>query len=181
MACDLTNGRKEVCKDAVGGLDAIYFINYGIEADDVTYNVTNTDVIDTVERVTSIYKYELKGNNTLSQVITSSRENGTTFVEQTITAELKKQDIVTHKNVKMMAYGRPHVIVKNRNNQYWLVGLNWGTELTTGTIEEGVAMGDFNGYKLTLVATEKLPANLINVVSDAALATAFDDATIVLV
>jgi hypothetical protein len=29
MSCDLANGRLEVCKDAVGGIDAVYFINYG--------------------------------------------------------------------------------------------------------------------------------------------------------
>ena len=29
MACDLTKGRKEPCKDVVGGLNAIYFIDYG--------------------------------------------------------------------------------------------------------------------------------------------------------
>jgi len=181
MACDIANGRAEVCKDAVGGIDAIYFINYGIESGDITYDVTNTDVIDAVTGVTSIYKYELKGNNTMSQVITPSRENGTTVVEQTITAELKKQDITTHKNVKLMAYGRPHVIVKTRNNQYYLCGLNWGMELTTASVENGVALGDFTGYKLTLVGQEKLLANLIDVTSDAALATAFDDATIVTV
>jgi len=180
MACDIANGRAEVCKDAVGGIDAIYFINYGIEAADITYDVTNTDVIDAVTGVASIYKYELKGTNTMSQVITPSRENGTTFVEQTITAELKKQDITTHKNVKLMAYGRPHVIVKTRNNQYYLCGLNWGMELTTASVENGTALGDFTGYKLTLVGSEKLLANLIDVTTDAALATAFDDATIVL-
>jgi hypothetical protein len=181
MACDIANGRAEVCKDAVGGIDAIYFINYGIESGDITYDVTNTDVIDAVTGVASIYKYELKGNNTMSQVITPSRENGTTVVEQTITAELKKQDITTHKNVKLMAYGRPHVIVKTRNNQYYLCGLNWGMELTTASVENGVALGDFTGYKLTLVGQEKLLANLIDVTTDAALATAFDDATIVTV
>jgi len=80
-----------------------------------------------------------------------------------------------------MAYGRPHVIVKTRNNQYYLCGLNWGMELTTASVENGVALGDFTGYKLTLVGQEKLLANLIDVTTDAALATAFDDATIVTV
>lgn len=178
MACDIANGRAEVCKDAVGGIDAIYFVNYGDMAT-VTYDGTNTDVIDAVTGVATIYKYELKGNNTLTQTMTQSREAGTSFVEQTITAELKKQDITTHKNVKLMAYGRPHVIVKNRNNQYYLCGLDYGMELTTATVENGVAMGDFTGYKLTLVGQEKLLANLIDVTSDATLATAFDDASIV--
>ena len=29
MACDLSLGRLEVCKDSVGGLKNVYFVNYG--------------------------------------------------------------------------------------------------------------------------------------------------------
>ena len=28
MSCDITLGRKEACKTSVGGLKAVYFINY---------------------------------------------------------------------------------------------------------------------------------------------------------
>jgi len=30
MACDIAKGRVEQCKDQVGGLKAVYFINYQI-------------------------------------------------------------------------------------------------------------------------------------------------------
>jgi hypothetical protein len=51
--CEITTGRLEVCKDVVGGLDAIYFINYGDynSATDVTY-VSSTDTIDAIANVT---------------------------------------------------------------------------------------------------------------------------------
>ncbi len=177
MSCDLGNGRLEPCKDALGGLDAVYFINFGDLAS-VTYDGTNTDVVDGAD-VTSLYKFELKGTNSFEQVVNSSRENGTSFVEQTLSIQLKKKDATTLKIVKLLAYGRPHVVVRNRNNQFFLAGLNRGMELTTANLSEGVAMGDFNGSTLTLVGMEALPANLIDVVSETALATAFDGATIV--
>jgi len=177
MSCDLGNGRLEPCKDALGGLDAVYFINFGDLAS-VTYDGTNTDVIDTAD-VTSLYKFELKGTNSFEQVVNSSRENGTTFVEQTLSVQLKKKDATTLKIVKLLAYGRPHVVVRNRNNQFFLAGLNRGMELTTANLSEGIAMGDFNGSTLTLVGMEALPANLIDVVSETALATAFGSATVV--
>lgn len=184
MACDIANGRLEVCKDAVGGIDAIYFINYGDYSypTDVTY-VTGTDTIDTVANVTSLYKYELKGTNTFDQVITSSRENGTSFVEQTLTVTLKKQDAATHKNVKLLSYGRPNIVIKNRNNQFFLAGLEHGMELTTANVSNGTAMGDLNGYTLTFVGTEKLLANLLDCSTEADLAggagDVFGTATIV--
>lgn len=178
MSCDIANGRLEVCKDAVGGIDAIYFVNFG-DYSGITYDVTYPDDIDSVAGVTSLYKYELKGTNSFDQVYNSSRENGTTFAEQTLTITLKKQDSATHKNVKLLAYGRPHIIVKNRNNQFFFAGLEHGMEITTANIANGTAMGDLNGYTLTFVGQEKLAANLIQVSSESALATAFGGATIV--
>jgi hypothetical protein len=185
MSCQLANGRLEVCKDAVGGIDAVYFINYADYAfpTDVTY-VATTDTIDTVANVASLYKYELKGTNSFEQVYNSSRENGTTFAEQTLTITLKKQDAATHKSVKLLAYGRPHVVIKNRNNQFFLAGLEHGMELTTANASNGTAMGDLNGYTLTFVGQEKIYANLLDCSSEATLAGAgagavFTSATII--
>ena len=99
MACDITNGRIEECKDSVSGLKAIYFINYDdLNEDNVTYDATDTDLIDAWAPVSPInlYKYELKGNNSFETTINSSRENGTTFFEQTLAIQLKRQDIATH-------------------------------------------------------------------------------------
>ena len=179
MSCEITNGRLEVCKDAVGGIDAVYFINYGsYNSANITY-VSSTDTIDAVTGVSSLYKYELKGTNSFEQVLNSSRENGTTFVEQTLTMTLKKQDATTHKNVKLLAYGRPNVVIRNRNNQYFLAGLEHGMEVTTANVSNGTAMGDLNGYTLTFVGQEKIYANLLDCTTEATLATLFDDATIV--
>lgn len=181
MSCDIANGRLEQCKDSVSGLDAIFFINYGDynPETDVTYNVTNTDQIDDINGVASLYKYELKGANSFEQTINSSRENGTTFVEQTLTIQLKKQDAATHKTVKLLSYGRPHIVVKTRSNQYFLMGLERGADLTAGTISSGVQLGDMNGYGLTFVAQENIAANFLNCSTDAGLATVFSSATIV--
>jgi hypothetical protein len=168
--CEITTGRLEVCKDVVGGLDAIYFINYGDYSfpTDVTYTA-GTDTIDAIANVTSLYKYQLKGTNTFDQVITSSRENGTSFVEQTLSVVLKKQDAATHKTVKLLSYGRPNIIVKTRNNQFFLAGLEHGMELTTANVSNGTQMGDLVGYTLTFVGTEKILANLLDTTSEAGL------------
>lgn len=178
MSCEIANGRLEPCKDSVAGIDAIYFVNFG-DYTGITYDGTNGDVIDSVAGVSSLYKYELKGTNSFDQVYNSSRENGTTFAEQTLTITLKKQDATTHKNVKMLAYGRPHIIVKNRNNQFFFAGLEHGMEITTAGAVSGTAMGDLSGYNLTFVGTEKIFANVIDVTTESGLATAFGGATIV--
>lgn len=165
--CEITTGRLEVCKDQVAGIDAIYFLNYGDYSfpTDVAY-VASTDTIDTIANVTSLFKYQVKGTNSFDQVITSSRENGTTFVEQTLSITLKKQDAATHKAVKLLSYGRPNIIVKTRNNQFFMAGLEFGMELTTANVSSGVQMSDMSGYTLTFVGNEKILANLLDATSE---------------
>jgi len=158
MACDLTRGRKEPCKDVVGGIKAVYFIDYG----DITiaYDTTDTDVIDDLGAVTA-YKYELKGNSSFEQAITSSRENGTTFFEQTLNLTLKKLSKEDNKELKLLAFGRPHVVVEDYNGNAFVMGAEHGAEVTGGTISTGAAMGDLSGYTLTLAASELQPANFL--------------------
>ena len=180
MACDIANGVAEPCKSVVGGLDAIYIINYGdYAATDLTYDVTNTDMINDINSVSNVYKFELKGANSFEQTITSSRDNGTTYVEQTLTCNLKQQSAAKHKLVKLLAYGRPHIIVRSRAGQYFLAGLERGMDLTTGAISNGTAMGDMNGYTLTFVGQENIPANFLNCSTEAGLVTVLSGATIV--
>ena len=168
MSCDIIGGRTEQCKDAVSGLHAIYLVNYG-DLDFPSLNQygtsDNTDQIVAVQSdglSFSIYKFELKGANSLEQTIESSRENGTTFFNQTLTVQLKRQDVKSTKNIKLIAYGRPRIIVHARGDQFFLLGLDQGCDVTAGTISSGSALGDFNGYNLTFTGMEELPANFIN-------------------
>ena len=159
MACDLTHGRLEVCKEFVGGIKAVYFIPYGVLGA-ITYGTTDaSDRITTIAGTLSLYKYELKGANSFEQTITSSRENGTTFAEQTLTFTIKGLDAQTTKQMKLLAWGRPHVVIKTNANNFFIAGLEHGMDVTTGLIANGTAMGDLNGYTLTLVGQEAIPAN----------------------
>jgi hypothetical protein len=173
MACDITHGRLEECKDVVGGLQAIYILNYG-EYDavqDVTY-VGTTDEISIINlpATTNIYKFELKGTNSFETTITSSRENGTTFFEQVLAVTLKKQDVQTHKEIKLLTYGRPNIIVRTNANQFFIAGLARGMDVTAGTIGNGTALGDMNGYSLTFTGQEAVPANFLDCVDETTLA-----------
>tara|TARA_R110002110_G_scaffold107847_5_gene269717 strand:- start:219 stop:812 length:594 start_codon:yes stop_codon:yes gene_type:complete len=196
MGCDITAGRIEQCKDSVSGLKAMYIINYDdLNSDSPTYvgygTADNVDEIltwlpidQTPGAPLQIYKFELKSTtNSFTTAINSSRDNGTTFFEQTLVAQLKRQDVVTHKNVKLLAYGRPRIVVRSMTDQFFLMGLDQGADVNAGNISSGAALGDFNGYELTFVAMEELPANFLACTSEADLVTVFnngtDDATIV--
>lgn len=180
MACLILNGRAEVCKDSVGGLKAVYFINNQIASSDLTYDNTNTDMLTAVVNVDNLYKFELKANdNNYVETITSDRNNGTTFFQQVLNIKLKKHDAATHKMVKLLSYGRPHVVIATNNNQFFLAGLERGMDVTGGTIVTGGALGDHSGYTLTFTGEERVPANLLNASTESAMVTLFTSATLV--
>ena len=157
MACDLSLGRKEPCKDVVGGIKAVYFTDFG---DLGTVTETDDEITD-LSGTFSAYKYEVKGNSSFEQNITSSRENGTTFFEQTLNLTLHKLSKEDNKELKLLAYGRPHVAVEDYNGNVFLMGLQHGADVSGGTIVTGAAMGDLSGYTLSLSAMEVKPANFI--------------------
>jgi hypothetical protein len=173
MACNLTIGRSEPCKDSLAGLRNVYFINEDITANYI-YKETSIgsgiyavddyfgEVIEYVNFVQYLYKFELKSNeNVFDQEIVTSRENGTTFFRQTLTIKLKKQDIATHNAVKTLAYAKPRILVENNEGQFFLVGLLRGCDLTAGSINNGASLGDFSGYSLTFQGEELLPSQFV--------------------
>ena len=170
MACNITHGRVEPCKDAMAGLRNIYFINQDVDPAYIykdnglnigIYIVDSApdEAIEAVNFITHLYKFELKSNeNVYDQEIVTSRENGTTFFRQILTIKLKKQDIATHNAVKTLAYAKPRIVVENNEGQFFLMGMFRGADLTAGSINSGGNMGDFTGYSLTFTAEEVLPA-----------------------
>jgi hypothetical protein len=162
MPCDISLGRAEQCKNSIGGLRAAYFINWG-DATTVTYSATagQEDVITALGGTPVGYKYELKGTSTFEQTVTSSRENGTTFVDQKLSLSLAKLTIADHKQLKLLSYGRPQVIIEDNNGNFFLAGLTKGMDLVTATISNGAAMADKSGYSIEFQGMEPVAANFV--------------------
>jgi hypothetical protein len=161
MACDnLSLGRLKPCKDSVGGLKAVYFINYG-DINAIEYDVTDTDVIDSIGTAVSAYKYDVHFMSSLTQNVQASLENGTVAFEQTLELSLPKLSKEDHKEIKLLAHGSPHVIVEDQNGSFFLAGAVNGMDVSAGTIVTGTAMGDMSGYTLTLSGMERTPANFL--------------------
>ena len=157
MSCNLTAGRQEVCKDSVGGLQGVYFINF--ESGSFTKNGSGevTDLSGT-----TVYYYELKGTSAYTETVNSSRENGTTFFSQETTLNLKKLTNEMTTQLKLLAYGRPQMVVWTNAGDALLVGEEHGADLTAGTIQTGGALGDLYGYSITMTGTERKPASFIS-------------------
>lgn len=163
MACDLTGGRLKPCKDAVGGIRKVHFVDFG---DLGTVTLTDDEVTD-LSGTFTYHTYDVKGNTSLETNINTSMENGTTFFEQVVNVTLHKLTKEDNKELKLLSYGRPHVFVETFDGSLLLVGREHGAEVTGGTMVTGTAMGDLQGYTLTLTANEVMPPNFVSGATEA--------------
>ena len=163
MACDITTGRAKGCFDSQGGIKKIFITTDDLGA--ITYDVTNTDVITTFAGTPEFFQFDLKGNNNTfdAGTITKDISNGTSFFAQSLSVFLPKLDKATHKEVKLLVWASPTVIVKDYNDKYFVMGLKNKADVTGGTIATGGARGDAAGYTLTMAAEEAAPANFLAV------------------
>jgi len=154
----MTTGRKLSCKDAVGGISKVFLADYGTLG---TATIGVTGYVTAFSSATyNLYQYDVKSASGLEQTINSSDDNGTTFYEQSLTLVLTKLDPLTQVELQKLIATRPHVFVLDNNGNYLSVGMTRGTT-TTGSISTGVALGDLNGYTLTIMAQEPLMSQFV--------------------
>lgn len=158
MACNLSQGRQEVCKESIGGLQGVYFINYTTGS----FTKDASGLVTALPSGSTVYYYQLKGTSAYTETVNSSRENGTTFFNQELVLNLKKLTNEMTTQLKLMAYGRPQIVVWTNNGDALLVGEHLGADVTAGTIQTGGALGDLYGYSVTFTGMEQLPAAFLS-------------------
>ncbi len=167
MACLLTTGRTEPCRDAIGGLKALYLFDF-IED---SFTVSGGEATAMNVAVTAAYEFDLlaDGNTFVESGGAPDESTGTSVLTQTGTAVLKKQDKDTANAINVLKAARPVAVWKFRDGSYKVQGISDGTVISVETASGG-AKGDFIGYTLTLTATEPLLAPTL----DSSTVTAFE-------
>jgi hypothetical protein len=158
MACNISLGRNEPCKDSIGGLQGVYFINFNTGS----FTLNATDEVTAFPSGSTAYFYQLKGVNSYTETVNSSRDNGTTFFNQELSLQLKKLSAEQTKEFKLLAYGRPKIVAWTRNGEALLIGRLEGADMTGGTTQTGQAYGDLFGYTAVFTGQEPLPANFLS-------------------
>lgn len=158
MACILTSGRNEVCKDSIGGLAGVFFLNFTTGS----FTKNGAGEVTAFPSGSTVFAYTLKGTSAYTETVNTSRENGTTFFSQELVLNLKRLTNEMTTQLKLMAFGRPQIVVHTMNGDALLVGEIEGADLTAGTIQTGAAMGDLYGYSITMTGMERLPAAFIS-------------------
>jgi len=151
MPCLLTQSIALDCKDAVGGIKSIHLVNWAKTG----FTVASGEVTATTIASGDVYTYEIpKATGSLINTTNVSTENGTVYNSTDIMFKLRRMSTTKRNEMKLLAQGRAFCIVKNNNDEYWLVGKESGCEVSSMVASSGTAFGDANGYEITLQAMD---------------------------
>ena len=160
MACTATvAGRALPCKDALGGIKQIWVADW---ADNLWSAVSSGTIPDSVAALV-LKNYDMhKNTGSFTQTVNASVENGTIFYTQVVSCVFSKEVAADISNFQDLIKGRLAIVVQDVNDNYFVMGHTRGVELTGGSLESGVAMGDFNGLKYEFTAEEAIAAPFLD-------------------
>lgn len=155
MACALTQGFVLDCKESVGGIKSVRFVEF-----DNVASIAYAAGVATLTMVASkkFWKYaQVRETSSFTETITANVQNGTIFYQQELTAILNKLAAATRNEILLLAKNRLMAIVEDMNGAFWLLGAKNGVDITGGNSATGTASGDRNGYTLTFQGMEADP------------------------
>jgi formyltetrahydrofolate synthetase len=155
MACALTQGFVLDCKESLGGVKSVRFVEF----DNVASIAYATGVATlTMDAGKKFWLYsQVRETSSLTETITANVQNGTIFYQQEVVVVLNKLAAATRNEILLLAKNRLMAIVEDMNGAYWLIGAKNGLDITSGNSATGTASGDRNGYSLTFQAMEADP------------------------
>lgn len=147
MCLDITKGRKLACKDQRTGIKSVDFAIFNTAN---VFSVTAQEVSTIPSGITSVFRYELKGNgNKLEEVATIDQEKRTTEIKQTLTLLLQKLSKESEVELLALLSGRVVAFVHDYNGNVLAVGIDSGLDATTANKST-----DLSGYNVTLEAMD---------------------------
>jgi len=153
MPCALTQSYNLDCRDSVGGIKEVYFMELG----NLTSFTEASGVVTAITKAAGkkFYKYQLvKQTGMMEDVLTINEENGTIFSAQKLTIMLNKLQANTRNEITLLAQNLLVCVVADRNGKYWFLGAQNGLAINTIKGESGTKMGDRNGYTLEFAGAE---------------------------
>lgn len=155
------------CRDAIGGIKAVFFLEIGNVSSVV--DVSGVVTVITKAAGTIFRKYTLiRATSNASDALTVSEANGTIFSAQTLEIIINKRDANTRNEIMILGRVNVAAVVTDNNGKSFLYGREFGLTMGAGTGATGTAWGDRNGYTLPFAGNER---ELAPEVSDAVMLT----------
>jgi len=155
MPCALTQGYSLDCRDSLGGITEVYFIEKG----NISAITVASGSVSALTKVAGkrFWKFEVPTKSTANATSNpvGSTENGTLFFEQMIDFPANKRDATTRNVITTLAKNKVVEVTKDKDGVYRMYFKEYGGYLGQSTGQTGAAPGDANGYVLKFEGTEK--------------------------
>ena len=172
MACNITAARGIDCRDAIGGLKAIFFCssycsdilaNATVTADSYTITDAGFDGWDIVDTTVTVFKYDLVTDlSAFNSSIEADKATGSVMWNQTLDVVLQKVVAADLYQLGLISKNRAQIFVQDSNDNVYLMGIVDGCYLTGGaSIATGAARSDMSGLTLSFTAKEQNPLYII--------------------
>lgn len=173
MACNITAARGIDCRDAIGGLKAIYFCSS--YCSDILKNATVTPSSYTIATagfanwdiatasVVTVFKYDLVTDlSSFKSGVEADKATGSVMWNQTLDVVLHKVVAADLFELGLISKNRAQIFVQDSNDNVYLMGITDGCYLTGGdTIATGAGRSDMNGLTLSFTAKEQSPLYIL--------------------
>jgi hypothetical protein len=156
MSCLINDIIALDCINGLGGVREMYV--FAGDWDGVTVTEVAGEVTALAGTGTFYQFYLPKDTASTTETITVSNANGTVFYQPELTAIFQKLDAAKRNQILLLAQNRAlRVVFVDNNNVSWLMGNVRGCVMSAGSGATGTAVGDLNGYTITLQGQEPAP------------------------
>ena len=164
--CLIQNGLELTgcTKNNTGGVAEIFFANYkelipaGAGSEEFIYDDVTTGEITDITGTTAFYRYDcVKETSTLAEAVAVNVQNSTISFTPTITFVANKMTSESRNLVYLLSLGLLVAVVRDNNDNYWMVGFKKGLDVTAVDNNTGAALGDRNGHTITVTGMEPVP------------------------
>lgn len=165
MSCsNLTAGFTNDCNDGQGGIDKIFIANGPVESITESNGVITAITVAGAPLVPAdFFVFETpRQTSSLTETITPSLENGTVTYQQDLTMIFNRMSAAKRNELLLIAEATNMVVVaKDNNGDYFSIGIERGSYMTSGTSVSGVSYSDRNGYEIVISGMEAQPMLLV--------------------
>lgn len=133
----------------MGGVAEVYIAN----REDVSAVTITEGKVSAITMATGktfqVYQFN-RGTANMTSTYNISAENGTKYVSTDLVLVFNRMETAKRIEMTALAVNDLYVIVKDANGLFWLLGYDHPVNAGAGDGNTGTAIGDRNGYSITL-------------------------------
>ena len=144
----ITSGYNRKCKDSLGGVKDIYLFPYAKYS---RSQITLSQNVLTAFPDNDIFKFEFNGDVNFSEP--QQNDDGGKFFSQSLSFTLVQQN--DDNNIIKLLNKDYRIVIRDRNNNFRLLGLYNGLECVSINYNSGSSKSDLNGFTLEFQGKEE--------------------------